>query len=126
MLSRYLFFFFSSRRRHTRCALVTGVQTCALPIYLKRYLAAEHLSPEEFYRRRYGINPFRKQEGSDFLKMRTHNRRRWSHVSPTKEFHLHRFPGLNWKSLCQPAILPLTTDFLTTVEQLRKLYTVSF
>src|SRR3546814_5995217 len=27
------FVFFSSRRRHTRCALVTGVQTCALPIY---------------------------------------------------------------------------------------------
>src|SRR3546814_10063797 len=25
-------FFFSSRRRHTRCELVTGVQTCALPI----------------------------------------------------------------------------------------------
>src|SRR3546814_9703867 len=28
----FSFFFFSSRRRHTRCALVTGVQTCALPI----------------------------------------------------------------------------------------------
>ena len=28
------FFFFSSRRRHTRCADVTGVQTCALPIWL--------------------------------------------------------------------------------------------
>src|SRR3546814_9811955 len=28
----YSFFFCSSRRRHTRCALVTGVQTCALPI----------------------------------------------------------------------------------------------
>src|SRR3546814_3118127 len=28
-------FFFSSRRRHTRCALVTGVQTCALPISLR-------------------------------------------------------------------------------------------
>src|SRR3546814_7677321 len=27
-----LCFLFSSRRRHTRCALVTGVQTCALPI----------------------------------------------------------------------------------------------
>src|SRR3546814_2486167 len=27
------YFFFSRRRRHTRCALVTGVQTCALPIY---------------------------------------------------------------------------------------------
>src|SRR3546814_13843142 len=26
-------FFFSGRRRHTRCALVTGVQTCALPIF---------------------------------------------------------------------------------------------
>src|SRR3546814_9992428 len=26
------YFFFSSRRRHTSCALVTGVQTCALPI----------------------------------------------------------------------------------------------
>src|SRR3546814_13225764 len=33
LLFQYLFFlFFSSRRRHTRCALVTGVQTCALPI----------------------------------------------------------------------------------------------
>src|SRR3546814_3966719 len=38
-----MFFFFSSRRRHTRCALVTGVQTCALPIcysslgYLRDY-----------------------------------------------------------------------------------------
>src|SRR3546814_5272391 len=29
----YDLFFFSSRRRHTRCALVTGVQTCALPIW---------------------------------------------------------------------------------------------
>src|SRR3546814_1814791 len=28
----FCFFFFSSRRRHTRCALVTGVQTFALPI----------------------------------------------------------------------------------------------
>src|SRR3546814_4574961 len=32
MMSSINFFFFSSRRRHTRCALVTGVQTCALPI----------------------------------------------------------------------------------------------
>src|SRR3546814_3221825 len=30
------FCFFSSRGRHTRCALVTGVQTCALPIYRDR------------------------------------------------------------------------------------------
>src|SRR3546814_19880733 len=32
MLELFCVFFFSSRRRHTRCALVTGVQTCALPI----------------------------------------------------------------------------------------------
>src|SRR3546814_14080951 len=30
---------FSSRRRHTRCALVTGVQTCALPICIRRAFA---------------------------------------------------------------------------------------
>src|SRR3546814_5263653 len=34
-----LLLFFSSRRRHTRCALVTGVQTCALPI---RVLGGHH------------------------------------------------------------------------------------
>src|SRR3546814_7358178 len=36
MLFVFCFFFFSSRRRHTSCALVTGVQTCALPIYAYR------------------------------------------------------------------------------------------
>src|SRR3546814_8531058 len=36
-------FFFSSRRRHTRCALVTGVQTCALPI-LPALIADEPLA----------------------------------------------------------------------------------
>src|SRR3546814_10021902 len=34
MLVCLVLFFFSSRRRHTRCALVTGVQTCALPILI--------------------------------------------------------------------------------------------
>ena len=32
MVMVFNFFFFSSRRRHTSCADVTGVQTCALPI----------------------------------------------------------------------------------------------
>src|SRR3546814_11334899 len=40
-----LCFFFSRRRRHTRCALVTGVQTCALPIS----------SPESRERGRIGV-----------------------------------------------------------------------
>src|SRR3546814_19337535 len=38
-------FFFSSRRRHTRCALVTGVQTCALPISSSRPPASPPSSP---------------------------------------------------------------------------------
>src|SRR3546814_18938829 len=37
----FVVFFFSSRRRHTRCALVTGVQTCALPILLKTLLGPQ-------------------------------------------------------------------------------------
>src|SRR3546814_2053860 len=35
-------FRFSSRRRHTRCALVTGVKTCALPISLAQPAGATH------------------------------------------------------------------------------------
>src|SRR3546814_2366110 len=38
-------FFFSSRRRHTRCALVTGVQTCALPIFQRVVAKQVPLSP---------------------------------------------------------------------------------
>src|SRR3546814_3542085 len=40
-----LCFFFSSRRRHTRCALVTGVQTCALPIYFNAWIARRWHDP---------------------------------------------------------------------------------
>src|SRR3546814_10927318 len=36
-----MLFFFSSRRRHTRCALVTGVQTCALPILMQQVEAGK-------------------------------------------------------------------------------------
>src|SRR3546814_10295288 len=41
-LITYYAFFFSSRRRHTRCALVTGVQTCALPIWTQGHGCAAH------------------------------------------------------------------------------------
>src|SRR3546814_11472234 len=44
-------FCFSSRRRHTRCALVTGVQTCALPILLAAATAALSMVPLELQRR---------------------------------------------------------------------------
>src|SRR3546814_15121180 len=45
-----VFFFFSSRRRHTRCALVTGVQTCALPILAYLYAIRACAAPCARYR----------------------------------------------------------------------------
>src|SRR3546814_17303187 len=46
-------FFFSSRRRHTRCALVTGVQTCALPISASGEHPGE-IGGIEIVRKRFG------------------------------------------------------------------------
>src|SRR3546814_7340416 len=43
----YWSFFFSSRRRHTRCALVTGVQTCALPIYEADAILPRFAQPDD-------------------------------------------------------------------------------
>src|SRR3546814_6510680 len=47
-----MFCLFSRRRRHTRCALVTGVQTCALPIYRYFYskLRAAHVANDSTIR----------------------------------------------------------------------------
>src|SRR3546814_5470144 len=73
------FFFLSSRRRHTRCALVTGVQTCALPIFIasgrpdlvspRLRSAARHV--DSFYgllaRRSLGIEPPPRTPKPDFL-----------------------------------------------------------
>src|SRR3546814_6297573 len=49
-----IYFFFSSRRRHTRCALVTGVQTCALPISLLSILVGQRAALD--YNRNFFIN----------------------------------------------------------------------
>src|SRR3546814_3377545 len=58
MCSCVLFFFFSSRRRHTRCALVTGVQTCALPIFRAEIEAQRRLGQTDdlldYFDRRQG------------------------------------------------------------------------
>src|SRR3546814_4352945 len=52
-------FFFSSRRRHTRCALVTGVQTCALPICSARENAqVTHLLTAKRSARDHAFNGF--------------------------------------------------------------------
>src|SRR3546814_1516926 len=52
-----MFFFFSSRRRHTRCALVTGVQTCALPIFQGLADEPDHLSHGRDLHHRAGVLP---------------------------------------------------------------------
>src|SRR3546814_9720845 len=53
--------FFSSRRRHTRCALVTGVQTCALPIWRGplrlRPIVGDHAAVEGADMPRHGSAP---------------------------------------------------------------------
>jgi hypothetical protein len=47
-------------------------------------------------------------------------------VFPPGEIEFKLAPGPNWKSLCQPATLPLTTDYLPSPEQIRNDYTESF
>src|SRR3546814_3762694 len=52
-------FFCSSRRRHTRCAFVTGVQTCALPISADaRFSWAGFFSGSAQMSTAYGITDF--------------------------------------------------------------------
>src|SRR3546814_1092719 len=50
--------FFSSRRRHTRCALVTGVQTCALPICCVSIAHQQMTANLDFVVGRYHERPF--------------------------------------------------------------------
>src|SRR3546814_1818831 len=47
--SLFVFCVFSSRRRHTRCALVTGVQTCALPIWQPEFVQAVQEVSEDIF-----------------------------------------------------------------------------
>src|SRR3546814_5846902 len=57
-----MYFFFSSRRRHTRCALVTGVQTCALPISFAYSLGVLAFGSES-WSEDLGIDPARLLHG---------------------------------------------------------------
>src|SRR3546814_7097158 len=67
-----MLFFFSSRRRHTRCALVTGVQTCALPIsvgfmFRKGLEPLQRLGPNFLIRKSWALNRQRRPEESVYL-----------------------------------------------------------
>src|SRR3546814_5750401 len=67
-----MFFFFSSRRRHTICALVTGVQTCALPIYKE---LSEFIQP---------------RRGRFFISDRNKGDRRYGKIINSKATQAHR------------------------------------
>src|SRR3546814_6782026 len=69
------FFFFSSRRRNTSCALVTGVQTCALPIYHRQQGGAlDHLDGGIDRRRHDAAGRLRQQHVPGALRKRQADR----------------------------------------------------
>lgn len=97
------------------------------------------------YRIKSNVNPFIIRDHIKHLNERTHNRRRWSYVFPSGLFcnakfvvYLIKFEycidklgklifsyyGLNWKSLTQPAILPIVTDYIPTITELNSSYDV--
>jgi hypothetical protein len=83
-----------------------------------------HLPLSVFNKKRYGINPFHLEEGKAFMETRTHNRRRWAHAfsSQIVEVNIATRYELNYNSLCQPAILPLSTDYIPSIEDIKNNY----
>lgn len=76
------------------------------------------------YEEKYAANPFRQKDGVKHLSQVTHNRRRWAHVFPVTRIARAIDYRINWKSLTQPAILPLNTDFFPKLTELQTNYTV--
>src|SRR3546814_2152972 len=70
-------FFFSSRRRHTRCALVTGVQTCALPIssHMRGWPSAASARPSPVPSQAMRVLGVRMVSGAGWVIDRAHSKR---------------------------------------------------
>src|SRR3546814_17264651 len=99
MFASLLFVFFcSSRRRHTRCALVTGVQTCALPIYAARDRAAvPPASAEKNFDYGAIVRPaqtWHRDNAAAFCKVREEH----GALSNMSNDHPYTDQGLRWKS----------------------------
>lgn len=92
------------------------------PIKKRQEEVSQYLSA---YARQYSINPFRMKEGESFLNSVTHNRRRWAHLFPLGQQDRQVDLALNFKSLTQPAILPLNTDYVPPVRDLQTRYTIT-
>ena len=104
----------ATRRREKVCPPTSYKRLFTLPL-------------KEFQKKRYGINPFRKDEGNAFMQAWTHNRRRWAHAFSSGKVETNITTGyeLNYNSLCQPAVLPLYTDYLPSMEDIRTNYTLA-
>lgn len=76
-------------------------------------------------RKKKMFNPFRQQDEEEVLAMKSHNRRRWSHVFPLGEIEFKRHAGPNWKSLTAPAILPISIDYFPNQEEIDREFTFS-
>mmetsp|Transcript_8359 Transcript_8359/g.17809 ORF Transcript_8359/g.17809 Transcript_8359/m.17809 type:complete len:2336 (+) Transcript_8359:221-7228(+) len=88
--------------------------------YISYHHHSNHHNNTQRHRRKHWVlNPFRQEDEDEVLAKRTHNRRRWSHVFPLGEAEFKRHAGPNWKSLCQPAILPITIDFHPSPQELQ-------
>ena len=90
---------------------------------LRTAVANENYRSEEV---KLGINPFHLEDGQELLRMWVRHRRRWAHALPQSNVpEKSSIWDLNWKSLCQPVILPLTTDDLPSSDTIRRKYTVA-
>jgi len=89
------------------------------PSFLTRNAKSPHKGTRQNTKKKKNVvNPFRQQDEDEELEKISHNRRRWSHVFPLGELEFKRHTGPLWKSLCQPAILPLTIDYFPTPQEL--------
>src|SRR3546814_13176592 len=77
-------FFFSSRRRHTRCALVTGVQTCALPIFYQVMVMVRDRNGPAFARAERADRSEERRVGKECVST---CRSRWSPYHSKKNSH---------------------------------------
>ncbi len=95
---------------------------------IQRNQKGKHVSPASTYSRRkqWVLNPFRQEDEDEVLSKRNYNSRRWSHVFPQGEIEFKRHAGPNYKSLCQPAILPVMIDVYPTQEEFNEKYNFTF
>src|SRR3546814_6678627 len=98
------FFFFSSRRRHTRCALVTGVQTCALPIYLTLTSRVLYGDYDKLYRNAFPVTPVTSRGGVQSVGLEAYS-------DPTTRKNLLNQNDLVWRVTTGPVRHVLLAGF---------------